>query len=324
MVLSTALGQTRAGGSTASGASPTAGTSTFRGRNGPIAFRSDAGVGGHESHAIWQVAPDGTGAKRITRGFVPVGFEDDYSPTFFADGRRFAYISQSADRELSVENQIYVKALSAPPHALGSPVLPVPADYRVLSLAVSPDGSRLAVAASPPPLEVTQIFSVDVGGGEMTQLTSGRIAAKTPDFSPDGRQIVFARPTRGNVKGGLFTIDADGSSLRRLTSRPGDGAPSWSPSGDRIVFNGHSGRRTRIFSVRADGAGRVMLTRSPAVDRGPVYSPDGRSIAFSRWVKGQNPHLWVMRADGAGAHLLFASPGKFTSDTGPDWGPKPR
>ncbi len=296
--------------------------SSFRGRNGPIAFRSDAFVSGHESHAIWQVSPDGTVAKRITRGFDRPEFEDDYSPAFFADGRRFAYVRQIADSNLEARNQIYVKSAAAPANALGTPVFPAPVDYRILSLSVSPDGRRLVLAAAPPPLEDPQIFTVGLDGGGMTQLTSGPAPARTPEFSPDGRRIVFARRYHG--KGGLFTVGSDGSGLRPLTSRPGDGSPSYSPSGDRIVFNGHSGHHTRILSIRAGGGGRTVLTHGSFMDRGPVFSPDGRSIAFSRVGGKRNADLYVMRADGTGAHLLFSGRGKLASDFGPDWGPKPR
>lgn len=304
---------------------PRAGASAFPGRNGPIAFRSDAGnTAARDSHAIWRVSPDGTGAKRITRGSVAGGFEVDYSPVFFPDGRRFAYVSQISDPEFAVENQIYVKSVSAPPNALGSPVLPAPVDYKILSLSVSPNGRQLVLAAAPPPLEGPQIFSLDLGGGEMTQLTSGPTPARTPEFSPDGRRIVFAKPSRGREKGGLFTIGSDGTGLRRLTSAPGDGAPSYSPSGDRIVFNGHSGGHTGIFAIRAGGGGRTLLTDGEFVDRGPVFSPDGRSIVFSRSAGSRNPDLYAMRANGTRVHLLYASRGRATSDFGPDWGPKPR
>jgi quercetin dioxygenase-like cupin family protein len=309
------------GASASSG--PDAEAAAFRGRNGPIVFRSDAGNrAGHDSHAIWLVKPDGSGAKRITRGADPAGLEIDYSPVVFADGRRFAYVRQVADREFAVENQIYVKPLSAPAGALGSPVLPAAVEYKILSLAVSPDGDRLAVAAQPPGAGETQIFAVDLAGGEMKQLTLGPGAARTPEFSPDGRRVVFS--TRFLGKGGLYTVNPNTLALRPLTSRPGDGSPSYSPSGDRIVFNGHTGGGIGIFSIRAGGGDRMLLTSGSYVDRGPVFSPDGRSIAFSRSGKGRNADLYAMDADGSGAHLLYAGPGKFTSDFGPDWGPKPR
>ncbi len=297
---------------------------TFAGVNGLIAFRSDAGSGADRGrHAIWVVAADGSGARRVTSGARPSGTAIDSSPVFFPGGRRLAYFSQVFDDDFVVSNQIYVKSVSAPARVAGSPVLARPVDFPILSFGISPDGRELVLAAQPPPLEETQIFTVGLNGGKLTQLTSGPMAASTPEFSPDGTKIIFARRIRGH--GGIFTIHPDGSHLHQLTSRSGDGAPSYSPSGQRIVFNRHTKRHLRIFSTRADGGGAVALTDGPFFDRGPVFSPDGREIAFSRAGRGRNPDLYAMRADGSGLHLVYASRGRRISDFGPDWaGKEPR
>src|SRR5690606_34485587 len=57
-----------------------------------------------------------------------------------------------------------------------------------------------------------------------------------PAFSPDGRQIAF-RSTHAN--GGIFIIDRDGGSARRLTAF--GTSPAWSPDGSIIVFATRSG-----------------------------------------------------------------------------------
>ena len=302
---------------------PPAADAAFAGRNGPILFRSDAGnVAGRDSHAIWMVGPDGRGAKRVTRGADPRGLEIDYSPVVFPDGRRFAYVRQVAGNDFAVQNQIYVKPLAAPASALGSPVLPEPVDYRLLSVGISPDGERLALAAEPPPLEVPQVLLVELGSAEMSQVTHGTIPASAPEFSPDGRRIVFARRTR-RPGAGIFTVGLDGSGLRELTSRH-DGAPSFSPSGRLIVFNRSTRRGISIFSMRADGSRVKRLTDGDFFDRGPVFSPNGRRILFARAGHGRNPDLYTIRAGGGALRLLYASRGELFSDFGPDWGPKPR
>ena len=172
------------------------GTATFRGQNGLIAFRSDAGnTAARESHAIWVVKPDGTDASKVTPGASPPNGETDYSPVFLPDGRRFAYISQVFDENFSVKNQIYVKSVSAPPNARGTPVLPEAVTYRILSLGISPDGRELVLAAEPPPLSRTQIFLVSLDDGGMTQPTWGRWPPARPSSqrtverssSPPGR-----------------------------------------------------------------------------------------------------------------------------------------
>jgi Tol biopolymer transport system component len=75
--------------------------------------------------------------------------------------------------------------------------------------------------------------------------------------------------------------------------------------------------------MRMDGSQVTQLTDGPFVDRGPVFSPDGRNIAFSRAGAGKNPDVYAMRADGSGVHLVYRSRGRSFSDFAPDWGRKP-
>ncbi|HEY1286244.1 MAG TPA: hypothetical protein VGF04_09160 [Solirubrobacterales bacterium] len=267
------------------------------------------------------MGPGGAGAKRLTRGAYPPGLEVDYSPAALPDGRRFAYIRQIAGNDFAVQNQVYVKALSASPGSLGTPLLPEAVDYKLVGVAASPDGERLVLAAAPPPLEKPQLFLLDLHGSGMTQLTRGATAASAPEFSPDGEAIVFTARTEDS--GGLYEISVDGSGLRRLTSRRGDGAASFAPDGRHIAFNRHVGRYKHVFVMRADGSRTRQLTSGPFIDRGPAFSPDGRRIAFSRSGGGRNDDLYSIAAGGSGLRLLYASRGALFSDFAPDWAPKP-
>jgi Tol biopolymer transport system component len=49
------------------------------------------------------------------------------------------------------------------------------------------------------------------------------------------------------------------------------------------------------------------LTRNPAFEADPAWSPDGRSIAF-RSTRDGNPEIYVMNADGSGQRNLTRSP----------------
>ncbi len=67
---------------------------------------------------------------------------------------------------------------------------------------------------------------------------------------------------------------------RRLSPSPFY-APSWSPDGALLAFGGESPRRSGVFVVRADG-GRPRFVRGTSNGFAPVFSADGRSIAFAR------------------------------------------
>ena len=131
-----------------------------------------------------------------------------------------------------------------------------------------------------------------------------------PQGSPDGRWIVFTR--QGNV----FRARTDGSQVLQVTSGGLDRAPSFSPSGQRILFS-RSDPQTpgqpedvlvpeHIDSVKLDGSGLDQLTSGTFSDRDPVYSPNGKIIAFDRFQQGHTRHVFTMRADGT--HLRDATP----------------
>jgi hypothetical protein len=83
-----------------------------------------------------------------------------------------------------------------------------------------PDGTSIAFTRFPPGTTRPAIFLLDLATGALTRVTSGT----GPAWSPDGSRLVF----RGIDIVGLFTVDADGSSVTPLT-KGAHSEPTWRP-----------------------------------------------------------------------------------------------
>ena len=118
---------------------------------------------------------------------------------------------------------------------------------------------------------------MDADGTKVRQVTSGDFYDLYPAWSPDSRQIVFARYTAGGATGRIFSVSWAGTGLRPLTHGQGvDGQPSWSRDGKRLLFTRSpvANVEADIWTGRADGSQGVNLTQTPAVsDFDPNWLP---------------------------------------------------
>lgn len=84
-----------------------------------------------------------------------------------------------------------------------------------------------------------------------------------------------------------------------------------------IVFATNRDGNYEIYVMNDDGTDQKNLTRNPAQDRDPAWSPDGKRIAFTSDRDGNN-EIYVMNADGRNQRRLTFNPG---SDRYPTWSP---
>jgi TolB protein len=89
----------------------------------------------------------------------------------------------------------------------------------------------------------------------------------------------------------------------------------------RITFSAGASWREDIFVVRADGSRLRRLTRSPAADFDPAFSPDGSLVAY-RHQSGDDDtsEIFVMNSDGTGSHAVTRN----HTGWGPTWSPDGR
>jgi len=246
----------------------------------------------------------------------------------------------------------------------------------------SPDGQAIAYVSE------GALWKVSVNGGAPLRLTEGRkgggdprtAADRDPQWSSDGKWILFETGRRGNAD--LGVVSQDGLTSTLLTTSPADEEnAAWSPDGTRIAYverspeffsgrllvaefdavsgrfkgeakviytakadrgGGWSLRRPewtldsktlaielqetgwdKIYLISAEGGAPRPITSGESEDENPVYSPDGKQLAFvSNRNNPEERHIWIVNADGSNPHALArVSSGV---DGAPVWSPDGR
>ena len=115
----------------------------------------------------------------------------------------------------------------------------------------------------------------------------------------------------------IYISDYDGANQRRLTvSRQLNGFPSWSPDARSLAYMTWRPNPDIFISLIYQGV-LQNPTRGVGTNYLPVFSPDGKQIAFMSARDG-NPEIYVMNADGANVRRLTNHP---AGDTTPTWSP---
>jgi Tol biopolymer transport system component/DNA-binding winged helix-turn-helix (wHTH) protein len=188
----------------------------------------------------------------------------------------------------------------------------LPGDYNP---SFSPDAQTLAFNRGSQ--GVTSIYTLAVSGGEEHRLVTGPQYGWGLAWTPDGRNIVFAKAGWLAKSGWLWKISRHGGDPERLQF----GQEGTEPSirGNRLAYarqvtNLNIWRR-KLYSLRASAPERFLS--SPTIESGPQFSPDGRKIFFESTRSGAD-EVWMCRSDGRDLIQLT----QLNSVTGtPRWSP---
>lgn len=279
------------------------------------------------THQIYTINVDGSGIKRLTN------LGPNYSPAWSPDGKKIAFISsRNGGGEIFVMDKDGSNQINLTPAtiSIGEPVWS-PDGSKILFLANpgstdlhqtefglytmnsdgtywqqlaygsfdgyswSPDGRKIVFALYQDKSKQWDLYVIDSGGGNLSNITNSSDWEGNPKWSPDGKKIIYTLSfdTEGTYESinvtfshqQLFVMDIDESNQNRLsndTSKSQNstyiGRYSWSPDGKKVVYV----EDNNIYIINADGSNRKEIigtgdTRSNSL---PTWSPDGQWISF--------------------------------------------
>jgi TolB protein len=204
----------------------------------------------------------------------------------------------------------------------------------------SHDGKRLIFQSTRAGRSCDQQFVMNVDGTNVRRISTGAGKTTCGYFFSGDQRIFFASthvvdtacpprpdPSKGYVwrldPYDIYTANADGSRLKRLTSYGVYTAEgTLSPDGKTIVFTSLKDGDLDIYTMSADGSNVRRLTNAPGYDGGAFFSPDGKHIVYRAWhpsdtalanyrqlldqrlVRPNRMEIWIMGADGSNQHQI--------------------
>lgn len=124
----------------------------------------------------------------------------------------------------------------------------------------SPDGRSIVFERTQNDDSRSALFVMSANGTGLRRITSWTSQAGQPDWSPDGKWILY-NDGSGSAPGSqhLFLIRPDGTRRTPIPNGDGGAQPTWSPDGTRILFV----RAGDLWVIGKDGSGTRRITRTP-------------------------------------------------------------
>lgn len=177
-----------------------------------------------------------------------------------------------------------------------------------------------------PIYETFDIFTADLEGNIVQQLTDTPGYDAEATLSPDGKRVVFTSMRSGDLE--LYTMNPDGSDVQQITNTLGyDGGAFFSPDGSKLVWR--ASRPTadedvkvykdllaqglvkptnmELFVANADGSDARQVTELGKANWGPFFHPSGEKIIFAsnhKSERGRKFNLFMINVDGTGLEQI--------------------
>ncbi|MBW3638735.1 MAG: hypothetical protein KY451_02615 [Actinobacteria bacterium] len=203
---------------------------------------------------VYLMNADGTGVTRLTN--AP---GEDRGTSWTSDGERIVFHS-SRDRDETHAFDIFTM------NPDGSDQTKIFTNGSAAYVCGDSETGTIVFNSSGDPLGTNptgdfEIFTMDIDGNNVFQVTDNTLLDSGPKWSPDCSTISYNSRDSGGFD--VYRIDADGSDRVNLTNTPGvfDAFSAWSPDGTRVVFSSNRDGNFEIYTMDSgDGSDVARLT----------------------------------------------------------------
>jgi Tol biopolymer transport system component len=236
-----------------------------------IAFASDRSG----NYDIYIMNADGSGVRRLTFDTV-----DERRPRWSPDGRQVLFESGRdglLNQFLQRSIDIFVIDIDGA-HLINLTKTPSTSESWA---AISPDGKTVSFTRS----GVIMLINADGTSERRLHSADPGFTDDVAAWSPDGATVAYSAYNLNHPFAtdtyAIFTVKADGSDVRRITTTGSARVPSWSPDGSRVLYNRDAvdefwGRfnTQNLFIMSPDGTNNVQVTKDASA-RNELGGPQG-------------------------------------------------
>lgn len=162
---------------------------------------------------------------------------------------------------------------------------------------ISPDGRTLAFMSDRS--GVWAVYTMTVGRSDLRRVSNHPNGEWYPDWSPDGRYLVYHREPVEHAQPQLFIYDVEERTEKQLTHGDAENHYGrWAPSGGYIVFPSTRDGESDLYRIDVSGQNERRILAQPGRQGDPALSPDGRFLAYTSEMPDGSTEIFVRAVDG--------------------------
>ncbi len=168
-----------------------------------------------------------------------------------------------------------------------------------------------------------EIYLYNLKDSEPKQVTFPPESKSAPKFNPKRPEFAYAHDYQGNEQFDILLMDLETGKSKNITPGTDESiSPSvnWSPDGSQLAISSNKSGKFSIYTLNRSGGEPRLLHDHSYIDYDPVWSPDGKRIAFTSLVKAQDQGIFVTRFSD-GETFQLSNNGHSLEASEPDWSP---